>query len=104
MTLKPIKFREHGFTIAEVMVALTVAIIMAGVLFTVTFRFFANAIQSQQTAELALESQNLLGQMVDDLRLAAGVEDTNQLTDANAPSGGWVASDSNNVLLITTPA
>lgn len=95
---------SKGFTLAEVIIAMTVAVIMAGVLFTVTFRFFASAIQSQQTAELALESQTLLGQMVEDLRLSAGMRTTNQLPDAHQPSGGWQASDANNVMLITTPA
>lgn len=96
--------REDGFTIVELITAITVASVMVGVLFVVTFRFFANAIQSQQTAELALESQTLLSQMTEDLRLGAGVRSANQLPDSNQPSGGWAASDANNVFIITTPA
>jgi len=95
--------KQHGFTLVEVVISITVATIMVGVLFIATFRFFANAIQSQQTAELALESQTLLGQMTEDLRLAAGIETTNQLTDAHQPTG-WATSDPNNILVITTPA
>lgn len=98
------RHKDHGFTLVEVIISITVAGIMTGVLFLVTFRFFANAIQSQQTAELALESQTLLSQMVEDLRLAAGVGAINELTDSNQPSGGWQTSDAGNVLLITTPA
>lgn len=93
-----------GFTVVELIIAITVSTIMIGVLFTVTFRFFSNAVQSQQTAEMALESQTLLSQLVEDLRLSAGVGATNQLADSYQPSGGWATSDTNNILLVTTPA
>jgi hypothetical protein len=42
--------------------------------------------------------------MVEDTRLADSLSATNTLTDANAPSGGWVTSDPSNVLIIDTPA
>lgn len=101
----PCKHRgQSGFTLVEVVISITVAVIMTGVLFLATFRFFANAVQSQQTAELALESQTLLGQMIEDLRLSAGINATNQIVDANQPVGSWATSDPNNVLIITTPA
>lgn len=98
------KLNKAGFTIVEVIMAVTVAGIMAGVLLSVTFRYYVNAAQSQVSADLALESQTLLSQIVEDLRLAVGVGATNQLPDSNAPSGGWATSDANNVLIIRSPA
>lgn len=94
---------NDGFTLVEVIMALTIAAILSGVLLTVTFRFYANAVQAQQTAELALESQTLLGQLTEDLRLSAGVKSGTTLSDANQPSG-WTTSDTDNILVIASPA
>lgn len=98
-----IKRQSSGFTVVEVIMSLTIAAILSGVLLMVTFRFYTNAVQAQQTAELALESQTLLGQLTEDLRLAAGVRSASTITDANQPSG-WTTSDTNNVLVIASPA
>lgn len=92
-----------GFTIVEVILALTMAVVMSGVLFLVTFRFYANAVQSQQAAELALESQSLLSQLTEDLRLASGINANSVIVDANR-AGGWTTSDAQNVLVISSPA
>ena len=101
------RYRLHknsqGFTVVETILAVSVAAIMATVLFSVTFTYYASAIRSQETASMALESQTLLGQMVEDLRLAAGVGATVQLTDTYAPGGGWATSDPNNVLIVRSP-
>jgi len=103
MSHKLKRLDNHAFTIVEMVLALTVATIMSGVLLMVTFRFYTNAVQSQQTAELALESQTLLGQLTEDLRLSAGVNAINTITDAYK-TGGWVTSDASNVLVIASPA
>lgn len=102
--MKLTRLNKSGFTIVEVIMAVTVAGIMAGVLLSVTFRYYVNAAQSQVTADLALESQTLLSQIVEDLRLAVGVGATNQLPDPNAPGSGWATSDTNNVLIVRSPA
>lgn len=101
--MRTLKQDERGMTIVELIIALTMAVIMSGVLFMVTFRFYANAVQSQQAAELALESQTLLGQLTEDLRLAVGVSANSVITDANRPAG-WETSDANNILVISSPA
>lgn len=103
ISLKTKKLNTSGFTVVEVIMALTIAAILSGVLLMVTFRFYTNAVQAQQTAELALESQTLLGQLTEDLRLSAGVRGTSTITDANQPSG-WATSDANNILVIASPA
>jgi prepilin-type N-terminal cleavage/methylation domain-containing protein len=98
------KLYQAGFTMVEILMTLVIAGVMVGVLFTVTFNYYANAVQSQETAFLALESQTALSQMVDDIRLSAGVGASTALTDANAPVGGWATSDTNNVLIVRYPA
>lgn len=55
-------------------------------------------------AEMTTASQNLLRGTVEELRYGAGVRDTNSITDANEPSGGWSTSNSNFVIIIAMPA
>jgi Tfp pilus assembly protein PilV len=95
---------DEGFSLAEVTVALLVATVMIGVMFSVTFFYYANAVQSQETALLALDSQTILSQMVEDLRLADGISATNSIADTYAPSGGWTTNDPSNIIIIRYPA
>lgn len=66
--------------------------------------YYGDILRSQATAELAIESQTVLRKMVEDTRLADAIRSTNMITDANAPSGGWVTSDPSNVLIVANPA
>jgi prepilin-type N-terminal cleavage/methylation domain-containing protein len=94
---------EQGFTITELVIAISVAAIMAVVLFTVTLDYYASAIRSHETAQMALESQSILSQMTEDLRLADGISTTNALVDDNNTSG-WSTSDAANILIVQSPA
>ncbi len=96
-------FAETGFTITELVIAISAASIMAVVLFTVTLDYYASAIRSHEMAQLALESQSILAQVTEDLRLADGVSATNQIADANKTTG-WTTSDAGNVLIVQSPA
>lgn len=95
---------QKGFTITEIVIAISVSAILSSVLFMVTFRFYSNALQAQITTEMALESQTILTQMVEDIRLADSINTTNVITDANSPTGGWVTSDPSNIIIIANPA
>jgi prepilin-type N-terminal cleavage/methylation domain-containing protein len=95
---------QRGFTVVELLLAMTVAGIMISVLFSITFNYYANAVQSQAAANMALESQTILSQIVDDLRLADGTGASTTLTDTYAPPGNWTTSDTNDVLIIKSPA
>ncbi|MBI3338218.1 hypothetical protein HY003_02880 [Candidatus Saccharibacteria bacterium] len=95
---------QVGMTIVELMVAMAISIILAGVVLTINLNYFGSVIQSQITAELAVESHFVLQTMVEDIRLADNIAATNSLTDSNAPAGGWVTSDPDNVLIINSPA
>ena len=97
------RLNQQAFTITELVIAISVAAIMAVVLFTVTLDYYASAIRSHETAQMALESQSILAQMTEDLRLADGVSTTNQISDANRTTG-WTTSDTNNILIVQSPA
>src|SRR5580765_2166085 len=93
-----------GFTITELVLSITVAGFLAAVLFTTTFYYYANVSQSETSSALALESQNILAQLTDDIRLSDAISSTNALADAYSPPGGWVTSDPSNILIIESPA
>lgn len=93
-----------GFTIPELVLSITVAGFLAAVLFVTTFYYYANVSQSETSSTLALESQNILAQLTEDIRLSDAMSSTNALADTYAPGGGWVTSDPSNVIIIENPA
>jgi prepilin-type N-terminal cleavage/methylation domain-containing protein len=95
---------EHGFTITELIISITVAGFLAAVLFIATFFYYANIIQAQTTTDLALESQVILSQLTDDIRLSDAIVSTNSITDPHAPTGGWHTSDPSNIMIVQNPA
>jgi len=95
---------QRGFTITELALSITLAGFLTAVIFAATFYYYANVMQAQTSAELGLESQSILGQMTDDIRLADAIASTNNLADSHAPAGGWQTSDPSNVLIIESPA
>jgi type II secretory pathway pseudopilin PulG len=101
MTKRP---NSDGFTITELAISITVAGFLAAILFITTFYYYANVLQSETSSELALESQTILAQLTEDIRLADAVSSTNAIADANAPVGGWVTSDPSNIIIIENPA
>lgn len=96
--------RQSGFTIVEMAIAITVAGFLAAALFIATFSYYADVSRAETSASLALESQTILTQMTEDVRLADAISTTNAITDANSPAGGWVTSDPSNVIIIESPA
>jgi len=98
-------FKKHaGFTITELVLSITIAGIMATVLFTATFYYFVTASQSETSTTLALESQTILTQLTEDIRLADSIASMNALPDSNAPGGVWTTSDPSNIIIIESPA
>jgi prepilin-type N-terminal cleavage/methylation domain-containing protein len=96
--------KHQGFTITELVISLTVAGILATMLFTATFYYYVNAAQTETATNLALESQSILTQLTEDIRLADSIASTNAITDAHGPSGGWTTSDPSNIIIIESPA
>lgn len=95
---------EHGFTITELAISTIIAGFLTAVLFIVTFYYYANVVQSEVTTDMALESQSILTQMSDDIRLADAIANTNAISDPNAPVGGWITNDPSNIIIIESPA
>lgn len=107
ITLNKLKFRQcgnqKGFTITELLVAVAVASI-ASVLIMYAFVFMYGGLLKEQTrSQMVLESQLFLKRMVDDIRVANQILTTNSLTDAYAPTGGWITSDPANIVVLTQP-
>jgi prepilin-type N-terminal cleavage/methylation domain-containing protein len=96
--------QTKGFTITELAISVTVAGILAVILFIATFNYYADVVQAETATTLALDSQAILTQQTEDIRLAGGIASTNAITDPNAPPGGWVTSDPSNILIIESPA
>jgi type II secretory pathway pseudopilin PulG len=98
------KLNKLGFTITELVLSLTIASILAVVIFTATFYYYVGASQAETATTLALESQTILTQLTEDIRLADSIASTNTITDPNGPGGGWTTSDPSNILIIESPA
>jgi prepilin-type N-terminal cleavage/methylation domain-containing protein len=95
---------QRGFTIVELILAVSISSVIAATLLTISLRYTGEMLRARITADLAIESQILLRSIVDDTRLADSLSSSNSNTDANAPNGGWVTSDPSNVLIIDSPA
>lgn len=95
---------RFGFTITELVLSITISGILTVILFTATLYYYANTAQAETSTNLALESQTILTQLTEDIRLADSIASTNAISDANAPAGGWVTSDPSNVIIIEDPA
>lgn len=96
--------RQAGVTLIEILIAVTIMGILLAPAVTVTVYFYGNTLKSNLQSRLAVESQNILRSMVEELRVGSGVRSSNTITDANAPVGGWTTSNASLVLIIATPA
>lgn len=94
---------RQGFTIVEILIAVVVSGILIGILLTVTFMFYGGSIKASTEARLAVESQNILRSVVEELRISSGVRGNNTVTDPNAPGGAWTTSNDDLVLIISMP-
>ncbi len=103
--MKHLKTLDHnGYTLPELMISMGIAAALATVLLSVSMTFFGSSIRSQVAAQMAVDSHFMMRAIIEDLRLGESLGDTAVLADANAPSGGWTTSDTDNVLIINRPA
>lgn len=98
------KNQESGFSLVELMMAIAISAILSTVLVAFTLTYVADVFRSRAAAELAVESHFVLQSMIEDIRLADGIATNNDITDANAPEGGWATNDLSNQLIINSPA
>ena len=95
---------QSGMTIVELLIAIAIASILSTVVMIISVNFFGSTIRSQVTAQMATDSHYALRAIVEDIRISDKVAAGNTLPDSNQPSGGWLTSDADNVLVLDLPA
>ena len=98
------KRNSLGYTVPELAVSIVVLGILITSLLAFTTYYFVNVTRNNAFVTMSADSQNLLRAMVEQLRYGAGVRQSNTITDANAPVGGWNTSNANFVIIIAVPA
>lgn len=98
------KLSQAGVTIVELLVVIGVASALLLAFVTVSVYMYGDTIRSSLYAQLAGESQTILRSVVEELRQSSSIHTTNENADANAPGGTWTTSNSNLILIISTPA
>ena len=99
-----IKKIEPGMTVVELVVAITIGSVLFLAFMAVISNHFVLMTKNNAQIDMAANSQNLLRTTVEALRIGDGVRQTNAISDAHAPSGGWNTSNSSFVIVIATPA
>jgi type II secretory pathway pseudopilin PulG len=103
--LKPIHpLNDAGVTIVELLVVIGIASMLLLSFMTVSVYMYGDTIRSSLYAQLATESETVLRSVVEELRQSSAIETSNAIPDANAPGGTWTTSNSNLILIISTPA
>lgn len=95
---------QRGITLIELIIVTAVAGMLIVSTLTIMLFFYGDVIRSNLRARLAVESQNILRQVVEDLRISSSIRTSNTIADANSPGGGWNTSVANLILIISTPA
>jgi type II secretory pathway component PulJ len=98
------KLNKRGYTVAELLIAISVSVLIVTVLSSMSLVMYRQLQISRTTAELNNESQQILRAVVEDIRLAGGLLNTNTIEDNYSPAGGWITNDPSNVLIIASPA
>lgn len=99
-----IREKQSGFTMVELTISALVAAIVSTTLLTVTIVFYGNIVRSDIRSRQVVDSQIILRNITDELRLAASVLVSNDITDTNEPTGGWQTSNSSAILIVSIPA
>lgn len=95
---------QAGFTLVEVMVVVTVLAVVGVTFLGISVNYFVIITRNEELSEMTINSQNLLRTTVENIRFGNGVEQSNQISDPNAPAGGWNTSNSSFVIVLPVPA
>jgi prepilin-type N-terminal cleavage/methylation domain-containing protein len=95
---------EAGFTLTELLIVTTVMALISVVFLGILSSFYTTINRNNQRTEMTISSQNVLRATVEHLRFGDGIRQTNQISDANAPSGGWNTSNTSFVVILAVPA
>jgi type II secretory pathway pseudopilin PulG len=95
---------DSGYTLVELNLSIAVlGIIMVSIL-TIFTNYFVIITRNSVLQQMTVDSQSLLRIMTEELRYGAGVRQTNTISDANGPSGGWNTSNTSFVIITAVPA
>lgn len=98
------RLRERpGFTVTELTISTVIAATISVITLTVVIVFYGSILRSDVRSRLTVDSQIILRNIVDELRVASNVRDTNTINDTYAPSGGWQTDSNNAILIIAQP-
>lgn len=97
-------YKQFGFTLPELIISISIIGIIAVSLFAVITNYLVVIVRNNTKIDMTIDSQNLLRTAVEELRYGAGIRQTNSITDANGPSGGWNTSNASFVIIIAVPA
>lgn len=92
-----------GFTVVELVVGITIGSVLFLAFMVAMTNYFVLITKNNAAIDMAANSQNLLRATVETLRVGDGVRQTNSISDANAPIGGWNTSNTNFVIVVATP-
>jgi prepilin-type N-terminal cleavage/methylation domain-containing protein len=92
-----------GFTLTELLIAVSLGGLLAVVVLSISMFFFSDIMRSHASAQMTQESSNLLRLMVEDVRVATGIQTTNLIADSNNPTG-WNTSNEDHILIVAVPA
>jgi type II secretory pathway pseudopilin PulG len=95
---------QGGVTIVELLVVIGISSILLVSFMTVSVYMYGDTVRTSLYSQLATESQTVLRSVVEELRQSSSIRSSNANPDANAPSGAWTTSNSNLILIISTPA
>lgn len=103
MIVENLRKNNHGFTVVELLISMSVTAILAVAMLGIIMNYFVVITRDNLLVDMTVDSQNLLRATVEELRYGAGVRQTNTISDANGPAGGWNTSNSNFVIIIAMP-
>lgn len=95
---------ERGVTLVELMVVISIASIVLVAVTSISIYIYGDTLRGSIRARLGGESQNILRSVTEELRQSSSIRTTNANPDANAPGGAWTTSNTNLILIISTPA
>lgn len=95
---------QNGYTVPELIVAISLFGIISVAFLGLMTNYFAGITRNNIFIDMTTNSQNLLRATVEELRYSAGVRESNTISDANGPGGGWNTSNADFVIIIAKPA
>lgn len=96
--------KQEGFTLPELTISISVALVVSALSMLIFINYYGSILRADVESRLVVDSQILLRNLVDELRIATGIRSTNLNSDPYAPTGGWATDLDNAILIIALPA